>query len=110
MGAANLCWLWERLSLCASLNQRAADWLEGHTLVYIVVTIAVHDPLGIFGTAFPWFLLLVPMQCSFGWDLFLGQLWRSAAGLSLPTSSPLHQHLICVDILGLFCFSCVPGS
>lgn len=59
MGAANLCWLWERLNLCASPNQRAADWLEVHTLVYIVVTIAVHDPLGIFCDCFS----LVPAPC-----------------------------------------------
>lgn len=76
--------------VCISHHQRAAEQLEIHTWVYILVTITVYVSLGNFRTMiFSFFPLLFPTQASCVWDQYLGQMWRSVFGLSLPSFHPL---------------------
>lgn len=84
-----------------------------HTLVYTVVAIPVPVPLGVFGTTlFPGSRSLSPCGAHVAGICFLASCGDLLLGCAFPppTPSPLHQHLICVDIFRLFCFSCVPGS
>lgn len=84
-----------------------------HTLVYIVATIPVHVPLGIFRTMlFPGSWSLSPRGARVAGIHFLASCGDLLLICAFPPSTPslLHQHLICVDILSLLCFSCVRGS